>query len=680
MIYNRDLSWIGFNQLVLLQAAKKELPLFERLRFMAIFSSNLDEFFLIRYPTLVAFSKLGKKTIQRESSIPDEAITEKIQQRISDQLELFGKILHQEMIPALREAGIHFYYNEPIRSEHLREVKELFFAHALSFIQPILIGVETAENFIPVNNQLYFVVTLKDQVKDTVMHTMVNIPSDRLQRFYELSPLDGSDYVIFIDDIIRENLGMLFPGQLIESVYSIKFNRNAELNLDDEYSQDLLEKLEKKLSKREFGVASRLLYEAGMPLNLQLFICSLFNVKVEDMFKGGRYHNLRDLFGFPTFGRNLHFPAFKPLLYPPSAANGDIFNSILQNDILLHLPYHSYTPVLIFFNQAAVDRDVTHIYITLYRVASESHIVNALISAAKNGKKVTAFIELKARFDEANNIRWSRMMKDAGVRLIYSDPTIKIHSKIALVQKKINKATVAFSVLSTGNFNETTARLYTDHVLFTARRAVAKEILLLCEFLQSRKNPEDSKIRFTELFVSRFNLLPVLESLVNREIKKAKKGNEALIRIKVNNLEEPGFIDLLYKASRAGVKINLIVRSVCCLIPGIKWQSEHIRIRRIVDRFLEHTRLFIFGTEKDCVVAMGSADLMIRNLYHRIEVVIPVNEKKLQNELLDYFEIQWVDNTNAVILNEQLEMETVFPQDTRHNAQQEIYDYLKNKI
>lgn len=682
MLFNRDLSWLTFNHLVLKQAKKPEVPLYERLRFLAIFSSNLDEFFRVRYPAIVAFSKLDKKTIKKEALIPGEDIPDKIQDNINNQLQEFGDTLLNHLIPELKEKKIFFYYNTRILTQHTQEIREIFLSQVLSFIQPIILGADTTYDFTPENNQIYLVVTLKDNVKVTIRHVIVNIPSKKLKRFYVLTPVEDMQYVIFIDDIIRENIGMLFPGQQIESVFSIKFNRDAELKLDDEYSFDLLEKLEKRLSKRDHGATSRFLYEKGMPVNLQFFLASLFQVNLDDMFEGGKYHNLSDLFTFPSFDKSLQYPAFKSISFPASTANGDIFNSITQKDILLHLPYHSYTPVLSFFNQAAVDADVTHIYITLYRVASESHIVNALISAAKNGKKVTAFIELKARFDEANNIKWSRMMKKAGITLIYSGPRIKVHSKIALVLKKINNHPVSFAVLSTGNFNESTALFYSDHVLLTVNRDISKELMQLFEFLQKKNaDLEKNKLKFRELMVSQFNLLGEFEFLIDKEIKKAKKGRHALIRIKVNNLEEPWFINLLYKASEAGVKINLLVRSVCCLVPGVDGTSSNITVKRIVDRFLEHTRVFIFGSEdEDMVVAMGSSDLMTRNLRHRVEVCVNVKDQHCKNELIDYFELQWSDNTNAVEMLSNLEFRPV--QETNIpgvNAQQAIFSYLQNK-
>ncbi len=683
MFFNRDLSWLTFNYLVLQQAKKPAVPLYERLRFLAIFSSNLDEFFRVRYPALLAFSKLDKKTLKKESLEPAEDIPDEIQETINAQLDEFGDILINHIIPELKENKIIFYYNSRILTEHHQEVREIFLSQVLSFIQPIVLGAETTYDFTPENNQIYLVVTLKDNIKDTIRHVIVNIPSKKLKRFYVLSPLDEHQYVIFIDDIIRENISMLFPGQHIESVFSIKFNRDAELKLVDDYSTNVLDKLEKRLSKRDCGATSRFLYEKGMPANLQFFLASIFQVNIDDMFEGGRYHNLSDLFTFPTFNKSLHYPPFKSISFPASTANGDIFHSITQKDILLHLPYHSYTPVLTFFNQAAVDADVTSIFITLYRVAAESHIVNALISAAKNGKKVTAFIELKARFDEANNIKWSRMMKKAGITLIYSDPKIKVHSKIALVQKTINNHPVSFSVLSTGNFNESTALFYTDHVLLTINKEIAGELIQLFDFLQKKNaSLEKNRLKFHELLVSQFNLLSEFESLIGKEIKKVKGGGEGLIRIKVNNLEEPWFINLLYKASEAGVKIQLLVRSVCCLVPGVTGKSSNITVRRIVDRFLEHTRIFIFGSnnDKDIVAAMGSSDLMTRNLRHRIEVLVNVKDESCKNDLIDYFQIQWSDNTNSVELLNNLEFKPANDvNDKKVNAQQAIFSYLQNK-
>ena len=683
MFYNRDLSWLGFNLRVLQEAADKHMPLYERMKFLSIFSSNLDEFFRVRYPYVIAFSKLSRKAQLQAGIGLSEELPGKIQAQINMQLNLFGEILKEDIIPQLKENGIIFYYNSSIKKEHTAEIREIFLSQVLSFIQPIFLEGNIKQNFIPENNQLYLVVTLKDAGNAVLKQAVVNIPSDKLQRFFVLTPYDGFQYVIFIDDIIRENLFCLFPGQEIEGVYSIKFTRDAELRLYDEYSGDLLIKIEKQLRKREYGLPSRFLYETGMPRNVQLFLASVFDLKFEEMFAGSCYHHLSDLSSFPGFGKDdLHYKKQKPLELPDVMDCGDIFNVLNTKDVLLHLPYQSYNPVLSFFNQAAVDAAVTDIYITLYRVAADSHIVNALISAAKNGKRVIAFIELKARFDEANNIKWSRKMKQAGIKIIYSPAHIKVHSKIAVIRKRSGIQTLSYAILSTGNFNEITAQFYTDHVLMTTDPSIVNELFPLFRFLQKDdKNAARNKIQFEKLLVSQFNMTERFEKLINIEIQKALVGEPGLIRIKVNNLEEPHLINLLYKASQAGVKVHLIIRSICCLMPGIQDISNNITVKRLVDRYLEHTRFFIFGLGENAEAIMGSADWMTRNIYHRIEVCVAINNLSSKKELIDYFEMQWHDNDKIIELTPNLDQKMLPANDAaKNNAQQSIYQYLKERV
>jgi polyphosphate kinase len=681
MLHNRDISWLGFNYRVLQEASDKNVALYERMKFLSIFSSNLDEFFRVRYPSVIALSALKEKTRIKAGIAVTENTGEKIQDEVNRQLEYFGAILTQEIIPELKENNIVFYYNSTIRQEHLPEIKEIFLSHVLAFLQPVLLEGNSSPVFLPENNQLYFVVTLKEP-GDGFKQAIVNIPSNKMKRFFALTTLEGDEYVIFLDDIIRQNLHYLFPKLEMHAVYSIKFNRDAELNLTDEYSGNLLEKIERQLKKRAIGLPSRFLYEAAMPRNLQLFLAAVFDVQYEDMFAGGRYHHLSDLSAFPSFDKKLHFAKLVPLAAAPVTDSSNIFAVLEKQDVLLHLPYQSYNPVLSFFNQAAVDPAVTDIYITLYRLASESHIVNALINAAKNGKHVVVFIELKARFDEANNIKWSRLMKDAGINLVYSMPQIKVHSKTALIRKRTGNDDLSYAILSTGNFNEITAQFYTDHVLMTSDKKIIAELVLLFAFLQKGHNEiGDAKIKFSELLVSQFNMIDELEKQIGREIKNARKGLPARIRIKVNNLEEPYMIGLLYKASKAGVNVELIVRSVCCIVSGIAGMSENITVRRIVDRFLEHTRLFIFGTGDDTIVFMGSADLMTRNLHHRIEVCVSVKNEICKKELLDYFDMQWSDNSKAVQqLPDQQYLAVNNNNGHKINAQDTIYQYLKQLV
>lgn len=682
MLFNRDLSWLGFNYRVLLEAGDKEVPLYERIKFLSIFSSNLDEFFRVRYPAVFAFSKLNTKTQQKAAPNTPEDIAERTQSEINRQLNIFGKTLTQEIIPGLKANNIYFYYNELIRPEHTPEIREIFLSRVLSFIQPIFLEGNISNKFFPENNHLYLIVTFKSTDAFTNRHAVINIPSNKIDRFFVLSPVDSMEYVIFLDDIIRENLNCIFPGLEILGVYSIKFNRDAELKFDDVLSEDIINKIEKQLKKRDMGPPSRFLFEAGMPRNVQLYLASVFELKYEEMFEGGRYHNLRDLNSFPSFNKRLEYPSLKPIPLTGVSDCGDIFNVLHTKDILLHLPYQSYNAVLSFFNQAAIDPEVTEIQITLYRVASESHIVNALISAAKNGKKVTAFVELKARFDEANNIKWSRTMQDAGVRIVYSVPEIKVHSKIATVRKKFGNEVLTYGILSTGNFNESTARFYTDHVLMTTDPAIVKEMLALFKYLQKDgKIANKTKEKFSTLLVSQFNMIDRFNALIEQETAKAQAGEKGLIRVKVNNLEDPQMINMLYRASKAGVEVDLIVRGICCLVPAVAGESENITVKRLVDRYLEHTRLFIFGTGDNPEVIMGSSDWMIRNLHHRIEVCVSIKKIECKRQLIDYFDIQWKDNSKAVALTTDLDFVKISDRgDEKINAQYSIYKYLQERI
>lgn len=682
MLLNRDLSWLGFNLNVLQEASNTALPLFERMKFLSIFSSNLDEFFRVRYPAVVTLSKLNNK-IRAKTGIENvDDLTEKIKAEVNRHFEKFGCILTKEIIPLLEENGIVFYYNTAIKESHKKEIRDIFFCKVLAFLQPIFLNGNDSHSFLPENHQLYFVVTLRENNSSTLKQAIVNIPSNNVQRFFALAPLDGNEHVVFVDDIIRENIAFLFPNLEIVSVHSFKFNRDAELNLEDEYSGNLLDKIEKNLKKRDIGLPSRFLYEDKMPHHIQFFLANAFSVKHEDMFAGGRYHHLSDLSVFPMFNKNLELQKFISLADNPIKGCGEIFKVLEVQDVLLHLPYQSYNPILSFFSQAAVDAAVTDIYITLYRLAPDSLIAHALISAAKNGKNVVVFIELKARFDEANNIKWSRMMKAAGIKLVYSLPQIKVHSKIALVKKNNGGEKMAYALLSTGNLNEVTAKFYTDHVLMTSQIAIIKEMEILFSFLEhGHMHATTEKIKFHELLVAQFNLIDELEKRIGIEIKKAKKGLPALIRIKVNNLEEPNIIRLLYKANNAGVKVELLVRSICCIASGIVGLSEHITVRRIVDRFLEHSRLFIFGEDNEALVYMGSADLMTRNLYHRIEVCVPIKDSTCKLELLDYFNMQWADTNKAVqLLFDYTHVRVEGNGVEKNNAQSNIYYYLKKRL
>lgn len=649
---NRDLSWLSFNHRVLMEAADETVPLYSRISFLSIFSSNLDEFFRVRMPSIFAFNSFESKKVSVSEDYP-KSLMQDVQTTVHKQLEEFGHILTQQIIPGLKRNNICLYYGSGIRPEHQEQVREYFLSRVLSFLQPVILRKENQADVFLENNALYFIVAIEplDQPGKKII-ALLNIPSNHLPRFTELPLLDDVYHILFLDDVIRENLQEVFPGFVIHGAFSIKITRDAEMNLEDEFTGDIAEKIEKQLEKREVGHSTRFLYEYNMPAEVKDFVRDYFLLRPEEMVEGGRYHNLKDMGNLPNPVRGkLKYADWASVKHPGFHNNRSIFQAILEKERLLHLPYHSYNPILRFFNEAAIDPYVKEIYVTLYRVAADSHIVNALISAAKNGKKVTVFVELKARFDEANNLRWSKAMKAAGIKIINSIPGLKVHAKVALVKRLEQKEWQHYSFMATGNFNEATGRFYTDHVFFTSNMEFSQELEILFTYLQSRLQPaEYGKIPFRHLLVSQFNMMKRFNKLFDREIENAKKGKPANIIIKLNNLQEREMISRLYEASRAGVKVQLIVRSICCLAPGIPGQSENISVHRIVDRYLEHARVFVFHNDGQPEYYMGSADWMNRNLHSRIEVCFPLYDKKLCEELDHILQLQINDNTRAVLL------------------------------
>jgi polyphosphate kinase len=682
---NRDLSWLSFNHRVLMEAADETVPLYSRISFLSIFSSNLDEFFRIRMPSIFAFSSIeSKKTLIREEY--PEGLLQQVHDIVQRQQEEFGEILTRQILPGLKKNNIYLYYGDPIEPKHQEQVREYFLSQVLSFLQPVLLKENNEAGIFLENNALYFIVEM-EPVAETGVKTFaaLNIPSGNLPRFTELASIGKDHYILFLDDVIRENLQEVFPGFTVQGAYSIKMTRDGEMNLEDEFHGDIAEKIEKQLEKREIGHSTRLLYEHSMPDPVKNFVQKYFRLRGEEMIEGGRYHNLKDMVSLPDPSEGkLKYEEWPAIRHPGFDNHRSIFQTIMEKERLLHLPYHSYNYILRFFNEAAIDPFVKEIYVTLYRVAANSHIVNALMSAARNGKKVTVFVELKARFDEANNLQWSKKMKAAGIRIINSIPGLKVHAKTALVRRQEQKQWHNYSFLATGNFNETTGRFYTDHVLFSSNPAFSRELELLFEYLESRMQPDDyGKLPVEHLLVSQFNMVKKFGKLIDREIENVKKGKPAGIIIKLNNLQEKEMITRLYEASGAGVKVQLIVRSICCLAPGVAGQSENITVRRIVDRYLEHARIFVFHNNGEPEYYMGSADWMNRNLHSRIEVCFPVYDKKMCDELDHILQLQLSDNTKAVLLtingsSGAIENQRILTYgEVPVTAQQAIYEYVK---
>jgi polyphosphate kinase len=668
---NRDISWLYFNERVLLESQRDYVPLLEKLKFLAIYSSNLDEFFRVRIPLLHGWKKLDKKgKLDNTDQQAELNVYKKAKNIIKKQQELFGHILTQEIIPELSKHNIILHYDLALPEFALTTLREFFIVEIASYLH--VSKLEDHTDFFPLNNELYFFILTSNQER-----YFCPIPSSSVGRFKTIVH-EEKYYIFFIDDIIKHFLteANLIPN--IEYFYSFKVTRDAELNLQEEAGTDLTEALMKELSKRDFGIATRLLYQSDLPSEELAILLDSLNLKKSNAMKGGNYHNLKDFFDFPIHNSQLEYPK-SISIEPPFQEllnSNSIFSVLQQQEILLHTPYHSYDTVLRFFNEAAMDESVQSISVTLYRLAKDSKIGHALLNAAQKGKKVNVFVELKARFDESNNLQWAKRLEQAGVNISYSIPKIKVHAKVAMVERLENEQIKYYGLLSTGNLNENTAKVYTDHSLLTSDEKPLKELATLFDFLtKHREKIHDKELVFHHLLVAHFNLYDEFMNLIDHEIEQAKAGNKAFIRIKLNNLEEEYLIQKLYEASSAGVRIELIVRSICRIIPNQIGLSENITVKRIVGRYLEHSRIFHFHHAGDNLVYIGSSDWMNRNIYHRIEVCFPIKNELYKQQLLKYLDIQLADDTSATSINYLSQNET--PEINNFiNAQEEIPRFL----
>lgn len=675
IFFNRDLSWLSFNERILDEAAKTDVPLLERINFLAIYSSNLDEFYRVRMPVLSALKKIKKLAEPLNLDIRETEVHKKAKKIILKNQERYGEIMTEHIIPEMKQGHVYLAYNEEIPTPFQPQAESYFYSRILSSLE--LIRSEQLAEFFPENNQLYFLITLtKKQERELAI---VKIPSNEVGRFFTVEH-QSTQYVLLIDDIIRHHLADIFGGYSKIKAYSFKVTREAELDLDDEYKGDIAVKIEEQLRKRDYGLATRILYQFNMPKKLLNELIGLFNIPKISTMPGGSYHNLRDFFSFPvdrpSWNNNAQPPL--PLTLPK---NQSLYETLQTQDLLISPPYQSYDMVLRFFNEAVINDDVEEIFTTIYRVAESSLILKALISAAKNGKRVTVFVELKARFDEGNNLKWAKEMQKAGIKVLFSIPKLKVHAKVTLVKRRGANGNRYLGLFSTGNLNEKTATVYADHVLLTAHESMCQELERVFNFLSRRRRVvKTTQANFEHLLVAQFNLAETFIACIDREIRHAKEGLHAEITIKLNNLEEKTMIKKLYEANNEGVKINLIVRSICRLIPGVKGMSEHIKVRRIVDRYLEHSRIFIFHNNGDEQLYMGSADWMNRNIHNRIEVCFPVYDEKLRQEIKDILTFQFNDTESAVHINSELENIPVnADSENGVRAQRETYNYFKIK-
>lgn len=672
----RDVSWLSFNYRVLQEAKDPNVPLFERIKFLAIYSSNLGEFFAVRVAQHRNLIRVGKKT-KRELEIHPRQVLRQILSIVNEQQEEFSRIFEEEIIPELKQHHIFLKRRLDLSKDQERFVETYFMDHMLPYVQPVLLVKDKIRPFLA-NSELYLAVMMRSKGKPEapLQYAIVKIPSDHLPRFIELPTEDGQYNIIMIDDIVRHSITWLFPGYEVLDTYSIKLNRDAELYIDDEYSGDLLQKIKNSLQRRNVGPASRLVYDRTMPTEFLEYLQTVLELENFDLLPEGRYHNNFDFFKFPDFGmKHLKLMPLSPLKVPALEDAPDIFERMRQKDYLLHVPYHRFDSLVKFFRQASVDPSVTHIKIIQYRVGSESQIMESMIEAMKHGKQVSAFVEVKARFDEEANLNWGERLSEAGVKVHYSWPGLKVHSKLALVRRIENDNPVLYAYLSTGNFHEQTAKVYSDFGLFTTDQRMTSEILKIFSLLESKKLPENG---FEHMLVGQFNLRSGLEDLIKYEIEAAGRGEEAEIILKMNSLQDPQMIELLYQASMQGVKIRLIIRGICCLVPNVKKFSENIRGISIVDRYLEHARVFVFHHSGEEIMYVSSADWMTRNLSYRIESTFPIYDPAIKRTIMDLINLQWSDNVKARILDKNRKNKYVkHDSDVRIQSQLETYYYLK---
>ncbi len=642
----RDISWLAFNERVLQEAKDSNLPLMERIKFLAIYSSNLEEFFKVRVAHHQNIVKAGKKT-KRKISYDSKAVLQEIKRIVKKQLEEFSHIFEEQIVPDLKKNGINLLRRTELNKVQKEFVEQYFQDYLLPYCQPVLLIKDKIRPFL-VSGSIYLAIRLMAKGKENAHEefALLKIPSDYVNRFVVLPSSKENEYdVIILDDIVRQSASWLFPGYEIKDAYSIKLTRDAELYIDDEFSGNLVTKVKNSLDKRNVGPPSRFIFDRYMPEKLLDFMTDMFNLDKRDLLPEGRYHNNADFFKFPDFGKDeLKNPPMPPVHYDILEKSKNIFSLIEKQDHLLYYPYQSYKSVVKFFEQAAKDEQVTHIKIVQYRVAKKSKIMEALIDAVQAGKKVTAFIEVKARFDEEANLNWGETLAAVGVEVHYSMPGIKVHSKIALVERQEDGKIKQYCYLSSGNFHEDTAKIYSDFGIFTSNPNITKEVAQVFEALETKKI-EDQK--FEHLLVGKFNLRQRFVEMIDREIAYAKSGKNAAIFLKMNSLEDKAMIDKLYEASEAGVNIQMIIRGICCLSPGQKRQSENIKAISIVDRYLEHARVFIFQNDGNEEIYLSSADFMTRNLTNRIEVAFPIYDDLIKEKIKKFCEIQWQDNVKA---------------------------------
>lgn len=631
---DRDLSWMYFNRRILQEATKENVPLLERLGFLGIYSNNLDEFFRVRMATLSRIAECEDKSLRTESEHARKLI-----KRINRLNAVYAKEYEEALAGVrsrLRDEHIFLLNENELDEEQQRYVRRFFRQRLSGFVSPVWITAArqlTEET----DDSIYLAVKMNTEGRKAGDYALIELPVQVSGRFVRLPDRDGNKYLMYLDDVIRYCLPFIFGGLGYThfEAYAFKFTKDAEMEIGNDLRTGVLQKISKGVKSRRKGDALRVIYDQDMPAALHKRVMNLLNLdKLDTVQAGGRYHNHKDLMAFPDCGRDdLKYPVWKPLVRPETNSSRDsVLRMVQEGDRFIHVPYHSFDYYIRLLQEAAIHKEVKSIKTTLYRLAKDSKVVKALICAARNGKKVTVVIELLARFDEASNINWSKKMQDAGVHVIFGVENLKVHSKITHIGMR-NGSDIA--CVSTGNFHEGNARVYTDYMLMTAAKNIVKDVNAVFTFIEKPYMP----VTFKELLVSPNEMKKKFVRLINNEIKNRQQGKPAYIKVKINHITEPEMVRKLYEASENGVRVDLLVRGNCSLVTGIPGKSDNIRICGIIDRYLEHSRIFIFanGGEKKCFI--GSADWMPRNLDNRIEVVTPVYDAKIKEDLekvIDY--------------------------------------------
>jgi len=682
LYFNRELSWLQFNARVLQEAADESVPLLERLRFLGIFSNNLDEFFQVRYATVKRIDMAGKEGKSFLGGIPAKELLEEITniviQQQAESLEILDAIQQK-----LKQHNV-FVINEKEVSESQDKYIRDFYVQKVS---PALVTIMLHDDIdFPVlkDSAAYLVVRLLLRAEDRTFmskkaYALIEIPKS-IERFVVLPEEDGKQYIILLDDLIRyclHNIFNIFDYESI-SAHMIKITRDAELDIDNDLSKSFIEKISESVKDRSIGDPVRLVYDKEIDQETLDFLLDKMGIDDTDsIIPGGRYHNRRDYMNFPSLGKtDLLYEKLLPLPIPGLVLQGSLLNKIAHKDYLLYTPYQTFSYVVKFLRESALDPKVKNIKITIYRLAEISHIASSLINAKKNGKNVTVQIELQARFDEQANIAYAEQMQAEGIHLIFGVSGLKVHCKACVVERLENNTLMRYGFISTGNLNESTAKVYTDYTLFTSNRKILKEVNKVFEFFETNYKVK----KYKHLIVSPHYTRSAVYKLINTEIENAKLGKPSGISLKMNSLSNTDMIDKLYQASRAGVKIQLIVRGICCLVPGVEGMSENIEVISIVDKFLEHPRLYIFENSGVSKVYISSADFMTRNLDNRVEIGCPIYDEEIKQELIDTFEICWKDNVKARVISDKQDNAYRINDLPKWRSQEETYTYYLNKL